>query len=489
MARLARLLGCALFLCTTCNASDAQEYWIDKTGKRVEFRYNTDSIPGWKIISPEDPGTQMAPCGKVFAVSHTDVLHVSEDRVCIKSENKFGYADFKGDLVIPAQYVEAHGFNSGRAIVRRSMDKPYELIDHAGQTLFVIPDGLTPTHPEQGLIGNNLLEVYLVEGEYRTRVRRLYSFTQHKLLKLPKGWSLNPQDQFSEDRASLGVPLAIPTTSSERRYGYIDQDGAVVIRPVYEYAGQFHDGLAPVLKDGRYRYIDKAGDERLTLPTDCSFACEFREGLAAVAVGGDLSKPHKQGTVPRGARYEFIDTNGKVVIPPKFFVGDDIAWPTQFDNGLAAVMQGAPAHNYGYIDHSGKWVIAPVYKAACRFSHDTNSLAMVTERAKDFKKLWEDGGQPKSPPRSGWGYRRREALNIFLTQYDVFTLDRNSMQNLLGAPQGSSSSMDSFCLGSECTGASYVNFEYASGCVFRYRFSWMPDDMWFDRQHPNTGDW
>ena len=120
----------------------------------------------------------------------------------------------------------------------------------------------------------------------------------------------------------------------------------------YEYLEEFHEGLARVLKDGLYGYIDKTGEEVIR----CQFedANDFHEGLAAV------KKDEKWG---------YIDKTGKEVIRHQFWAVND------FHEGIARVFDG---WQYGYIDKNGKEVIKCQFSDAYDF-HDGLALVHTVE--------------------------------------------------------------------------------------------------------------
>jgi hypothetical protein len=105
--------------------------------------------------------------------------------------------------------------------------------------------------------------------------------------------------------------------------------------------------LFPVAQGGKWGYIDKTGKIAIKPQFDCAW--DFAEGLASVQVG-----------MKRG----YIDANGEMVIKPQF----DLSRP--FSEGVAAVYTNAPnwgdfiifnygSGNWGYIDKTGKTVITP----------------------------------------------------------------------------------------------------------------------------------
>jgi len=147
------------------------------------------------------------------------------------------------------------------------------------------------------------------------------------------------------------------------------------------------------------------------------------------------------------------------------------------------MMEAAPTHNFGYIDRSGKWSIAPRFRSVDRLGPSTYH---VTERDTDFATLWKEGGIPHG--RLG-AINRGEALRIFLKQYDVFELSRSRIYELLGKSDKTAPEAESYCISSSCGDSSYVEFQYSSDRVNRYRLSYLPPDEWFDREHLDRGDW
>jgi WG containing repeat len=158
---------------------------------------------------------------------------------------------------------------------------------------------------------------------------------------------------FSEGLAAVGI---------KEKTGYIDKTGKFVIPPRFTEGFRFSEGLAVVLirlvgREGitsfyKYGYIDKSGKVVIQPPQDpeslkwFSYAhkgLSFSEGLAYMAHG----------------KLGYIDKAGKPIIPPKY---NDVQ---PFSEGLAAVKL---EDKYGYIDRSGEMVIPPRFEDAGPFS-------------------------------------------------------------------------------------------------------------------------
>jgi len=153
---------------------------------------------------------------------------------------------------------------------------------------------------------------------------------------------------------SEGLSLVRPDFFEDRVY-YIDKTGKKVLE-IEGNSGDFKEGLAYIIKNGKYGVIDKTG--KVVIPIIYDYVSDFNDGLAHVW------KDDKQG---------YIDKNGNEVVPIKYdYIGG-------FSEGLAVARIGK---KYGYVDKSGKEVIPIIYDSASDFSE---GLARVTIKEKDEK--------------------------------------------------------------------------------------------------------
>ena len=119
--------------------------------------------------------------------------------------------------------------------------------------------------------------------------------------------------------------------------------------------------LFPIIEKGKYGYIDRNG--KVIIKPQFDMAKRFSEGLARVRVG---------------SKWGFIDQTGKIIIRPQFEISDigDNNPSLDFHEGMAAVSLDE-GNKWGYIDRTGKMIIAPRYGAVDRFSE---GLAFVADR-------------------------------------------------------------------------------------------------------------
>lgn len=165
----------------------------------------------------------------------------SSDLLPVVQDGKWGYIDNTGKVVIKPQYGLGGDFSEGLAPVLTREGRAY--IDATGKI------AIGPTR-----------EIVEARG-------------------------------FSEGLASV--------KASNSKSGYIDRTGRFIIKPQFEEAYEFSNGLARVQDGGKYGYIDKTGNVVIDLMFDD--AQDFKQGLARVTLG---------------ARSGYINETGKYVWKP-----------------------------------------------------------------------------------------------------------------------------------------------------------------------------
>ncbi|MEL6674013.1 MAG: WG repeat-containing protein [Bacteroidota bacterium] len=226
-------------------------------------------------------------------------------------DNKWGYINYWGDIIIEPKYLYPVNFSEGMVLV---MDE--DLQTHVLDTL-----------------GNERLPFYHVETSFFDN-------------------TATAKNKFKGEK----VPL-----KEELKYTLIDTAGEFLFEAQFDYIGPYQDGLCPVLigsqpqelvlypdkyeslsvKGGKWGYINRLGEMIHNPVYDKARA--FKDGFAPVR---------------KGQLWGYISASGSMLTSYEF------VWAGDFHGGMAKVKLG-PAHNtyegkFAYLHQSGSIIyIAP----------------------------------------------------------------------------------------------------------------------------------
>jgi len=254
----------------------------------------------------------------------------------IQIQNKFGFIDKTGKMVLEPQFEDAREFHDGLAGVKLAGKWGY--INNAGKVDI-------PFEYNDSYIFQEGFAIIKVNGEYG------FIDKQGKVVIEPQFYDAR---DFSESLAAVCVEYKHSISGNILKlYGFIDKSGKYIIEPQFLNAGSFHDGVAPVsslsMKKG-WGYVNKSG--KLVIPYQFMNARDFNEGIAMVE---NINKDYSTA-------WGGIDKTGKFIIPPKFsnINGD-------FHNGMAYFVEDK---KWGFIDRHGAIKINSIYDYASNFSED-----------------------------------------------------------------------------------------------------------------------
>lgn len=212
----------------------------------------------------------------------------AEGRIAVENEGKLqGYADLRGNVVIPPQFLRALEFEDGLARVK-FQEGDWGFIDREGNTVsrgyadeaYWYPDyanGALVMHP-----GSKACKVYAVTGEElftftgRTEIFDVYPPMKNGLCwfyESEKGegfrWGLvNLRGEIVSDAhwqlanfEPMDFPEGLQCVMKDGKWGYIDETGAIALPLMYDRAYSFENGLAWVKIGNRCGYIDHEGRE------------------------------------------------------------------------------------------------------------------------------------------------------------------------------------------------------------------------------------
>lgn len=273
----------------------------------------------------------------------------------VKSGEKWGYINKKGEYVITPQFQDAGFFYSGLARVV-SADGKIGYISEDGK--YAIPAKFkSGTHFVDGLA------FVVSDGGHPSCI--------------DKSGETKFQLKQAKYVLSFSEGLAMFATTN-KKIGFADKTGKVVINPQFEDARPFSEGFAAVIQDKKWGFIDKTG--KIVINPQFDGVDNFHSGKAAFSngkqagfidtKGGYVINPQfdyvdffseGMARIKSGKQFGYITENGKIEINPQF----DGAY--SFSNGLAAIEQG---DRYGYIDKTGKIQINPQFDNATSFFGD-----------------------------------------------------------------------------------------------------------------------
>jgi WG containing repeat len=207
-----------------------------------------------------------------------------------------------------------------------------------------------------------------------------------------------PQMQ-AETSATFSSEGLTPVRSADGRWGYIEQKKTYVIKPQFDDAKRFSEGLAPAALGKKFGYIDATG--RFVIEPQFVFAEPFSEGLALVFLDWGLNFFGQAEGYTLFVRAGYVDHTGKMVIKDRF-----VENAHSFSEGLAAFQAGINytygQSKWGYLDKTGNWGIQPQFDVAADFSE---GLAAVSVRV-------------QKSDRDRWGYIDRTGTLVIPAQFD-----------------------------------------------------------------------
>ncbi len=196
---------------------------------------------------------------------------------------------------------------------------------------------------------------------------------------------------------------------------FIDKSGKVLRGYLKNDVGPFSDGLAAIrMPDTKYGYLDLAG--QLAIKPRFAYAHDFVEGVATVVEKNLMGLIDKTGAYVIPLKYfslldlsegliaaqsattkkwGYVDKTGKEVIPFLYDNLKNAPGAEPFSNGLAAVYLHDKA---GYIDKTGKTVIPHQFNQGNAFE---GGYATVYDGSSTPKTIDKTGKFVTPPPASG----------------------------------------------------------------------------------------
>lgn len=167
-------------------------------------------------------------------------LTFSEGLVAVSKEGKEGFANMKGEEVIPCTYYTVYEFHDGLARVYNDNESSLSyFIDKTGEIVIDLTKEKKYDNYKDFSEGIAVVEKNGMYGGIDKKGKEVIGVKYEKM------------GSFSE-----GLAYA----QKDGKFGFLNKSGEVVIPFIYDFAGSFSDGLALVEKENHYGFIDKSGN-------------------------------------------------------------------------------------------------------------------------------------------------------------------------------------------------------------------------------------
>jgi hypothetical protein len=252
------------------------------------------------------------------------------------SDGKLGYKDFNG-WVIPPVWDDGGDFSDGLASVLK--DKERFFINREGEVVLAVSD-----------ISNDILGRDTSLSDFVNGYARVTDMSD------PNQWRTTYIDKsgnaISDFRNGTGTHFyeghAVIQTFLGGPCYFINEDGETVVSiGHHHYLSRFSNGLAVVGDNKKFGYVNTEGE--MVIPQIYNYATPFVDGFAAVSMDEPLRYPgfimdvtgvaRYGGNIDEGiGRYAIINTKGEEVVPPIYS-----GIPKIYEGGVARVtMLGEP---------------------------------------------------------------------------------------------------------------------------------------------------
>lgn len=306
-------------------------------------------------------------------------VNESEQLLLVSKNGKYGLLNMKGEVILPIIYEHIANRSLNNTFIIKKGDH-YGVVNHKGK--IILPTDYEAINEYNFNAASKNL--------YAVRKNGLYGYVNHK-----NKYVIPPIFTYASNFDSYGLATVnkddqsaimtkkgkivldysqhtfnddhIVTFKQNDLYGVFDKKSQKIIQPpIYESVENFQrDEAIMVKKNGLIGYIDRYG--KLIIPCTYQEADNFSEGLAAVLIDG---------------KWGYIDLNNTIVIP-NTFIGSVGA----FKNNVAVYHRG-PVSKYGYtwkqdglINRKGEIIAQPIYEGITYLFGDK---AILVEKGDKF---------------------------------------------------------------------------------------------------------
>ncbi len=310
------------------------------------------------------------------------VYNFSEGLAVVSLNDKYGFINLSGEVVVPLEYDYVVDCSDGLAAVFQKESQARENGYNYYSVGFVDKTGKLVIPLKYSTVSLPFGESFVFKDGFAAVSWGTTGLTKGYIDKKGKEvYTYKSAESFFEGLAVVG--------NDDDKNGVINKKGKLVVPFRYDYIGYFEDGFADVESGGKTGLINSEGKE--IIPTQYDFAYALSKDLIVVERGKEKALFDKNGKIiaswatyedfgsstssglfgaKKNGKWGYLDKSGNEKIPFQF---DDCG---VFSEELAPVNING---KWGYIDKSGNKVIDGSFEEAFAFSE---GLAKVKQQGK-----------------------------------------------------------------------------------------------------------
>ncbi|NQZ76584.1 MAG: WG repeat-containing protein, partial [Ekhidna sp.] len=352
--------------------NDGKHYLYNKGGELLErkaFEKVSIGLKDQLIVKRNGYWGLVEINGNGITASKFDRIQIGADNYFISYLNRWGIMDRKGEWILRPEFAEVFSFEDfivgrrgqgysifqGSNLVTKTTDRPVgklgsSILFEDEHSRFRLYGPITPQS------GEYFDKIQSTEGHYMLYNEGRVSITDFEgEVIVPSAFAIEEVGGFSEDRFLI---------KKEGRWGFVDDEGRLVISNRYDSARVFEENRAAILLRNKWGFIDS--HENLKVQPYYDEVSNFSGAIA---------------TAKRDGSFGLINKNGKEVIGFGWHLIRRLA------SGNYLVRNGNDA--FGLVDDSGTFILRPAYDTL----EDTGNEVLVSKNGK--WSILEYTGQPR----------------------------------------------------------------------------------------------
>lgn len=330
---------------------------------------------------------------------------------------KFGYINKDGKVVIPAKYDEVFPFKNGRARVR------------VGERIgYIDRDGNYIQKPECSRYDRSFEDFYLCSQgrEYFVRNWKGKNIVPEPLNWISEGsrgfsalrggsqrftyFDLQGNEVFQADEIG-NWQQGIAPFKDKGKWGYIRDDGTILLAARYDRADPFQSGQGYVSLECKYYRVSPSGELTNAPPRP-------REDIQICGPRGNAQVCHGKIENEQSVKCEKLPEEGgnsfKCAVDGASFTVNNVKWVSAYQYGLAHARQ-AGTEKLGMVNLKGEWVLKPRFNRigyfdGCYAYSEIDHIPFAIDRSGTLHPIKENAEANVQGSRPGEGVRCFELL-------------------------------------------------------------------------------